>query len=74
MMSVLTLCLQEEQVRSHEARFRAISTELAELRSYPPDRKVKGRELEEYRQRDEYLEFEVRWTQIKKDMGRAVKP
>uniref|UniRef100_A0A7N6BKI0 PH and SEC7 domain-containing protein 1-like n=2 Tax=Anabas testudineus TaxID=64144 RepID=A0A7N6BKI0_ANATE len=49
---------EEEQVRSHEARFRAISTELAELRSYPPDRKVKGRELEEYRQRDEYLEFE----------------
>nr|XP_043869915.1 PH and SEC7 domain-containing protein 1-like isoform X2 [Solea senegalensis] len=49
---------EEEQIRSHEARFRAISTELAELRSYPPDRKVKGRELEEYRQRDEYLEFE----------------
>lgn len=58
---VLTLCSQEEQVRSHEARFRAISTELAELRSYPPDRKVKGRELEEYRQRDEYLDFEVSW-------------
>ncbi|XP_062330071.1 PH and SEC7 domain-containing protein 1-like isoform X2 [Osmerus eperlanus] len=49
---------QEEQVQSHEARFRAISTELSELRSYPPDRKVKGRELEEHRQRDEYLEFE----------------
>lgn len=57
---VLIMCRQEEQIRSHEARFRAISTELAELRSYPPDRKVKGRELEEYRQRDEYLEFEVR--------------
>lgn len=53
------MSLQEEQIRSHEARFRALSTELAELRSYPPDRKVKGRELEEYRQRDEYLEFEV---------------
>uniref|UniRef100_A0A8C6Q0D0 Pleckstrin and Sec7 domain containing n=1 Tax=Nothobranchius furzeri TaxID=105023 RepID=A0A8C6Q0D0_NOTFU len=49
---------EEEQIRSHEARFRAISTELAELRSFPPDRKVKGRELEEYRQRDEYLDFE----------------
>ncbi|XP_033962615.1 PH and SEC7 domain-containing protein 1-like isoform X1 [Pseudochaenichthys georgianus] len=49
---------EEEQVRSHENRFRALSTELTELRSYPPDRKVKGRELEEYRQRDEYLEFE----------------
>lgn len=63
MIFVLSLCFQEEQVRSHEARFRAISTELAELRSYPPDRKVKGRELEEYRQRDEYLDFEVSWTE-----------
>ncbi|CAL1600081.1 unnamed protein product [Knipowitschia caucasica] len=49
---------EEEQVRCHEARFRAVSTELAEIRSSPPDRKVKGRELDEYRQRDEYLEFE----------------
>ncbi|XP_065806064.1 LOW QUALITY PROTEIN: PH and SEC7 domain-containing protein 1 [Labrus bergylta] len=49
---------EEEQVRSHESRFRGLSTELTELRSYPPDRKVKGRELEEYRQKDEYLEFE----------------
>lgn len=58
--------IQEEQSRSHEARFRAISTELAELRSYPPpDRKVKGRELDEYRQRDEYLEFEVSCTKVK---------
>lgn len=66
MMSVLTLCLQEEQVKSHEHRFRSLATELTELRSYPPDRKVKGRELEEYRQRDEYLEFEVSWTRTKK--------
>ncbi|XP_027885071.1 PH and SEC7 domain-containing protein 1-like isoform X5 [Xiphophorus couchianus] len=49
---------EEEQIRSHEARFRAVSTDLAELRSFPPDRKVKGRELEEYRLRDEYLDFE----------------
>ncbi|XP_061564758.1 PH and SEC7 domain-containing protein 1-like [Cololabis saira] len=49
---------EDEQVRSHEARFRAIATDLAELRSFPPDRKVKGRDLEEYRQRDEYMDFE----------------
>uniref|UniRef100_A0A8C6TLD4 Pleckstrin and Sec7 domain containing n=1 Tax=Neogobius melanostomus TaxID=47308 RepID=A0A8C6TLD4_9GOBI len=55
---IMSKLSEEEQVRSHEARFRAVSTELAELRSYPPDRKVKGRELDEYRQRDEYLEFE----------------
>uniref|UniRef100_A0A8C9VUC7 Pleckstrin and Sec7 domain containing n=1 Tax=Scleropages formosus TaxID=113540 RepID=A0A8C9VUC7_SCLFO len=49
---------QEEQVQSHEARFRTVSSELTELRSYPPDRKIKSRELEEYRHREEYLEFE----------------
>ncbi|XP_043087145.1 uncharacterized protein LOC122333532 isoform X2 [Puntigrus tetrazona] len=58
---------QEEQVQAHEARFRSISTELAQLRSYPPDRKVKGRELEEYRLREEYLEFEVNiYTNVRK--------
>uniref|UniRef100_A0A8C1X6K2 Pleckstrin and Sec7 domain containing a n=1 Tax=Cyprinus carpio TaxID=7962 RepID=A0A8C1X6K2_CYPCA len=50
---------QEEQAQAHETRFRSISTELVQLHSYPPDRKVKGRELEEYRLREEYLEFEV---------------
>ncbi|XP_063077039.1 uncharacterized protein LOC134467045 [Engraulis encrasicolus] len=49
---------QEEQVHEHESQLRGISTQLVELRSYPPDRKVKGRELDEYRQREEYLEFE----------------
>ncbi|XP_026104976.1 PH and SEC7 domain-containing protein 1-like [Carassius auratus] len=49
---------QEEQVQAHEAQFRSISSELVQLHSYPPDRKVKGRELEEYRLREEYLEFE----------------
>ncbi|XP_031434946.1 PH and SEC7 domain-containing protein 1 isoform X2 [Clupea harengus] len=53
-----TKLTQEEQVQSQETRFRAVSSELTELRAVPPDRKVKGRELEEYKQRDEYLEFE----------------
>lgn len=58
-MDVMLSALKEDQVKSHEARFKTLSAELTELRSYPPDRKVKGRELEEYRQRDEYLDFEV---------------
>ncbi|XP_051251727.1 uncharacterized protein LOC127361270 isoform X2 [Dicentrarchus labrax] len=49
---------QEEQVKSHENRFRAVSSELAELTASTPDRKVKGRELEEQKLRQEYLEFE----------------
>uniref|UniRef100_A0A7N6FFQ3 Pleckstrin and Sec7 domain containing a n=1 Tax=Anabas testudineus TaxID=64144 RepID=A0A7N6FFQ3_ANATE len=51
---------QEEQVKSHENRFRAVSSELADLTGSTPDRKVKGRELEEQKVRQEYLEFEVR--------------
>lgn len=51
---------QEEQVKSHESRFRAVSSELADLNATPSDRKVKGRELEEQKLREEYLEFEVR--------------
>lgn len=51
---------QEEQVKSHENRFRAVSSELADLSASTPDRKVKGRELEEHKLRQEYLEFEVR--------------
>ncbi|XP_055358651.1 PH and SEC7 domain-containing protein 1 isoform X2 [Betta splendens] len=49
---------QEEQVKSHENRFRAVSSELADLTASTPDRKVKGRELEEQKLRQEYLEFE----------------
>ncbi|XP_075902108.1 uncharacterized protein LOC142901470 [Nelusetta ayraudi] len=49
---------QEEQVKSHEGRFRAVSSELAELVAATPERKVKGRELDELKLRREYLEFE----------------
>uniref|UniRef100_A0A8C7LF13 PH and SEC7 domain-containing protein 1-like n=1 Tax=Oncorhynchus kisutch TaxID=8019 RepID=A0A8C7LF13_ONCKI len=50
---------QEEQVKSHETRFRAISSELNELTAVIPDKKAKVRDLEEHKQREEYLEFEV---------------
>ncbi|XP_034168626.1 PH and SEC7 domain-containing protein 3 isoform X5 [Pangasianodon hypophthalmus] len=49
---------QEEQLKSHEAKLKHISTELAEHRSYPPDRKVKAKEVDEYRLKEHYLEFE----------------
>ncbi|XP_054455984.1 PH and SEC7 domain-containing protein 1 [Anoplopoma fimbria] len=53
-----TKLTQEEQVKSHENRFRSVSSELADLTASTPDRKVKGRELEEQKLRQEYLEFE----------------
>ncbi|XP_019715521.1 uncharacterized protein LOC109509989 [Hippocampus comes] len=49
---------QDEQAASHEARFRAASSDLDELVGAAPDRKVKGRELDEQKARREYLEFE----------------
>uniref|UniRef100_K7FM51 Pleckstrin and Sec7 domain containing 3 n=1 Tax=Pelodiscus sinensis TaxID=13735 RepID=K7FM51_PELSI len=49
---------QEEQLKSHETKLKQISTELAEHRSYPPDKKLKGKEVDDYKLKDHYLEFE----------------
>ncbi|XP_051772074.1 PH and SEC7 domain-containing protein 1 isoform X4 [Ctenopharyngodon idella] len=50
---------QEEQLKSHETRFRAISADLQELRStLHIDRRTKSKDQEEYKQREEYLDFE----------------
>ncbi|XP_055018537.1 PH and SEC7 domain-containing protein 1-like isoform X3 [Boleophthalmus pectinirostris] len=46
---------QEEQLKSHENRFRAVSAELTEVIA---ESKFKGRDVEEQKQRQEYLEFE----------------
>ena len=51
--------LKDEQLKSHEAKLKQISTELAEHRSYPPDKKLKGKEVDDYKLKDHYLEFEV---------------
>uniref|UniRef100_H0UZ22 Pleckstrin and Sec7 domain containing 3 n=1 Tax=Cavia porcellus TaxID=10141 RepID=H0UZ22_CAVPO len=49
---------QEEQLKSHEGKLKQITTELAEHRSYPPDKKVKAKDVDEYKLKDHYLEFE----------------
>ncbi|NWH57066.1 PSD1 protein, partial [Geococcyx californianus] len=49
---------QEEQVKSHESKFKTMSAELLEHRSSLPEKKVKGKEYEELKQKEEYLEFE----------------
>lgn len=50
---------KEEQVKSHETKFKTMSAELLEHRSSLPEKKVKGKEYEELKQKEEYLEFEV---------------
>ncbi|XP_039206916.1 PH and SEC7 domain-containing protein 3 isoform X6 [Crotalus tigris] len=49
---------QDDQLKSHESKLKQVSTELAEHRSYPPDKKLKGKEIEDYKLKDHYLEFE----------------
>ncbi|XP_026528504.1 PH and SEC7 domain-containing protein 1 [Notechis scutatus] len=49
---------QEEQLKSHEMKFKAMVAELLEHRSSLPEKKVKGKEYEELKQKEEYLIFE----------------
>ncbi|XP_048361528.1 PH and SEC7 domain-containing protein 1 isoform X2 [Sphaerodactylus townsendi] len=56
--SSTTRLTQEEQLKSHEAKFKAMAAELLEHRASLPDKKVKGKEYEELKQKEEYLVFE----------------
>nr|XP_005481344.2 PH and SEC7 domain-containing protein 1 [Zonotrichia albicollis]XP_014131029.1 PH and SEC7 domain-containing protein 1 [Zonotrichia albicollis] len=56
--SSCTRLSQEEQVKNHETKFKTMSAELLEHRSSLPEKKVKGKEYEELKQKEEYLEFE----------------
>lgn len=52
-------CSQEEQVRTHEAKLKAMASELREHRAAHLGKKARGKEADEQRQREAYLEFEV---------------
>ncbi|OCT70205.1 hypothetical protein XELAEV_18037125mg [Xenopus laevis] len=56
--SSITRLSQEEQVKTHESKFKTMSSSLIEHRSSPPDKKLKGKEIEEFKQKEDYLEFE----------------
>ena len=51
---------QEEQHQSHENCLDAASDDLLDLQRNLPERRGRSRELEDYRLRKEYLEYEVR--------------
>uniref|UniRef100_A0A4X2JR32 Pleckstrin and Sec7 domain containing n=1 Tax=Vombatus ursinus TaxID=29139 RepID=A0A4X2JR32_VOMUR len=59
-INVVAAMFSEEQVRTHEAKLRAMVSELREHRAHQqqPDRKGKSKEAEEQRQKEAYLEFE----------------
>ncbi|KAM3938401.1 PH and SEC7 domain-containing protein 3 isoform 2-T2 [Leptodactylus fuscus] len=67
---------KDEQLKSHETKLKQISTELAEHRSYPPDKKVKAKEIDEYKMKDHYLEFEKTryevYVQLLKEGGKEL--
>uniref|UniRef100_UPI00398EBBEC PH and SEC7 domain-containing protein 2-like isoform X2 n=1 Tax=Pristiophorus japonicus TaxID=55135 RepID=UPI00398EBBEC len=56
--SSTTKLSQEEQLKSHETKWRQISTELAEHSAHPPEKNVKSKDGEEYRLKEHYLLFE----------------
>ncbi|XP_072446934.1 PH and SEC7 domain-containing protein 2 isoform X2 [Chiloscyllium punctatum] len=56
--SSTTKLSQEEQLKSHETKWRQISTELAEHSTHPPEKNVKSKDAEEFRLKEHYLLFE----------------
>lgn len=56
--SAATRLSQEEQVRTHEAKLKAMASELREHRAAQLGKKARGKEAEEQRQKEAYLEFE----------------
>ncbi|XP_054099254.1 PH and SEC7 domain-containing protein 1 isoform X2 [Callithrix jacchus] len=56
--SAATRLSQEEQVRTHEAKLKAMASELREHRAAQLGKKGRGKEAEEQRQKEAYLEFE----------------
>ncbi|XP_072827896.1 PH and SEC7 domain-containing protein 1 isoform X1 [Vicugna pacos] len=56
--SAATRLSQEEQVQTHEAKLKAMASELREHRAARLGKKARGKEAEEQRQKEAYLEFE----------------
>ncbi|XP_048399671.1 PH and SEC7 domain-containing protein 2-like isoform X2 [Stegostoma tigrinum] len=56
--SSTTKLSQEEQLKSHETKWRQITTELAEHSTHPPEKNVKSKDAEEFRLKEHYLLFE----------------
>ncbi|XP_038199954.1 PH and SEC7 domain-containing protein 1 isoform X1 [Arvicola amphibius] len=56
--SAATRLSQEEQVRTHEAKMKAMASELREHQAAHLGKKARGKEAEEQRQKEAYLEFE----------------
>ncbi|XP_012921576.1 PH and SEC7 domain-containing protein 1 isoform X2 [Heterocephalus glaber] len=56
--SAATRLSQEEQVRTHEAKLKAMASELREHRATQLGKKARGKEADEQRQKEAYLEFE----------------
>ncbi|KAM5272359.1 PH and SEC7 domain-containing protein 1 isoform 2-T2 [Ctenodactylus gundi] len=56
--SAATRLSQEEQVRTHEAKLKAMASELREHRASHLGKKARGKEADEQRQKEAYLEFE----------------
>lgn len=54
------MCVQEKQLQSHAAMLQSFQEDLSALQQgVQESRRTKGREVEEHRQKEEYLQHEV---------------
>lgn len=52
-------CFQREQLRDHEERVNKLETDLDEHRRHPPEKGSKALTIQNYKEKDAYLQYEV---------------
>ena len=51
--------MKREQLRDHEERVQSLEGELEDHRRHPPDRSAKSLNIQNYKEKDAYLHYEV---------------
>jgi PH/SEC7 domain-containing protein len=57
---VLSFIWKREQLRDHEERVQRLEAELEDHRRHPPERSAKSLNIQNYKEKDVYLHYEVR--------------
>ena len=56
---VLPFAQKREQLRDHEERVQRLEAELEDHRRHPPERSTKSLSIQNYKEKDVYLHYEV---------------
>ena len=57
--SELRLSVQKDQLQQHEVYLNQVNSDLAEQTRQPPERGAKARVIQDYMEKEAYLQFEV---------------